>query len=75
MGPRAGLVERRKGNSLKMVVFWDVESCSLVDIDRRSIITLMMEAVSSSETSGYIYQTTQCNISKTAISILIAVRT
>jgi hypothetical protein len=45
---------------LKMAVFWDVPPCRV-----------MMEAVSSSETSVSIYQTTQ----KTAIFILVAVRT
>jgi hypothetical protein len=58
-----------------MAVFWDVAPCSLVDIDRcfrgayclhyqgvSSLTTLMMEAVSSSETLLNIYQTTWCNI-------------
>jgi hypothetical protein len=35
---------------MKMAVFWDVVPCSLVDIDRCFSVTLMMEAVSSSET-------------------------
>jgi hypothetical protein len=35
---------------------WDVAPCSLV------IAALMMEAVSTSETSVNIYQTTRCNI-------------
>jgi hypothetical protein len=39
-----------------MTVFWDVASCSLV------LITLMMEAASTSETSVNFYQTTQHNI-------------
>jgi hypothetical protein len=51
-----------------MAVFWDVASCSQVDTDRRfrgalsSIIRVMMKAVSSSETSINIYQTTRCYI-------------
>jgi hypothetical protein len=49
--------------SMKMAVFWDVSLCSLVYIDRRfrgaycHIVALMMEAVSSSETSVSMYQT------------------
>jgi hypothetical protein len=39
-----------------MVVLWGAAPCSL------AIITLMMEAVSSSETSPNIYKTTQCYI-------------
>jgi hypothetical protein len=41
-----------------MAVFSDVAQRSLVDIDW--VITLMVEAVNSSETSVIIYQTTQC---------------
>jgi hypothetical protein len=44
-----------------MTVFWDVATCSLVEIDRR-FIALMMEAVSSSEMLVSIYQTTRRNI-------------
>jgi hypothetical protein len=40
-----------------MAVFWDVPPCYLV---KRSI-ALMMEALSFSETSVNIYQTTRCN--------------
>jgi hypothetical protein len=49
---------------LKMAVIWDVAPGSQVDIDQRfrgaycSIIRAMIEAVSTSETSGNIYQTT-----------------
>jgi hypothetical protein len=35
---------------MKITIFWDVVPCSLVQIDRR-FIALMMEAVSTSETS------------------------
>jgi hypothetical protein len=43
---------------LKIVVFWDVSPCSVVDTDQRLVmIALMMEAVSNSETSVKIYQT------------------
>jgi hypothetical protein len=45
---------------MKMAVFWDVARCSVVDI--ASIIALMMEAVSSSETSVSVYQTTRRKI-------------
>jgi hypothetical protein len=47
---------------MKMAVFWDVASCSLVEIDRSTIIALMMEAVSTSETSATFYQTARRNI-------------
>jgi hypothetical protein len=60
--------------SMKMAVFWDVAPCSLVDTDRRfrgayclhhqGLITLMMDAVSSSETLVNIYQTTRSNFSE-----------
>jgi hypothetical protein len=48
--------------------FWGVvPSCSLVEVCRpfvltASLITLTMEAVSTSETSINIYQLTRCNI-------------
>jgi hypothetical protein len=45
---------------MKMTVFWDVSPCSLVQIDR--LIALMMEAVSTSETSINLYWTTRRNI-------------
>jgi hypothetical protein len=55
-----------------MAVFCDVAPCSLVDNDRhfrgasclivRVRVTLMMEAVSSSEILVIIYQTTRCDI-------------
>jgi hypothetical protein len=48
---------------MKMAVFWEVASCSLADIDRHCD-ALMMEAVSSSETSVSIYQTTRRKIPK-----------
>jgi hypothetical protein len=41
----------------KMTVFWDVAPWSLVGC-------LVMEAVSSSETSISIYQTAQCNFAE-----------
>jgi hypothetical protein len=47
--------------SMKMPVFWNVAPCSLIDV---WLITLMLEAVSSSETLVSIYQTTWCNISE-----------
>jgi hypothetical protein len=39
--------------SIKMAVFWDVVPCSLVEV-----ITLMIEAASTSEMSVNFYQTT-----------------
>jgi hypothetical protein len=48
---------------MKMAAFWDIAPCSLVDIDRRfRAIALMMEALSTSETSVNIYQTTRRNV-------------
>jgi hypothetical protein len=57
---------------MKMTVFWDVAPCSLVEVFRRAellitsiirtIITLMMEEVSTSETSVNFYQTARGNI-------------
>jgi hypothetical protein len=49
---------------MKMAVFSVVAPCRLVEVDRRfrgiaaSLITLMMEAASTSETSLNFYQTT-----------------
>jgi hypothetical protein len=52
---------------VKLAVFWNVAPCSLIEIDRRfrgvyRPIALVMEVVSSSETSVNIYQTTRPNI-------------
>jgi hypothetical protein len=53
---------------IKTTVFWDVAPCCLVEIYRRlevlvaSVISAMMEAASSSETSVNFYQTTRRNI-------------
>jgi hypothetical protein len=63
---------------MKMTVFWDVAACRLEQIGRSfrsaycldhqgptvSIIALMMEAASTSETSINFYQTTWRNISE-----------
>jgi hypothetical protein len=46
---------------MKMAVFWDVASCSLVEVYRR-FIALMMEAASTAETSVNFYQNTRRNI-------------
>jgi hypothetical protein len=45
---------------MKMTVFWDVALCSSADIV--SLVSLMMEAVSTSETSVNFTQTTRRNI-------------
>jgi hypothetical protein len=47
--------------SMKMTAFWDIEPCSLVEVDRR-FIALTMEAVNTSETSVNFYETTRRNI-------------
>jgi hypothetical protein len=45
---------------MKRTVFWDVALCSLIEVCRRfrGAIAMMMEAVSTSETSVNFYQTT-----------------
>jgi hypothetical protein len=45
---------------MKMAVFWVVEPCSLVEV-LPTLIALMMEAASTSETSVNVYQTTRRN--------------
>jgi hypothetical protein len=52
-----------------MTVFWDVVPCSLVEIDRRfrgasacNIIALMINAMSTSETSAIFYESIRRNI-------------
>jgi hypothetical protein len=56
---------------MTIAVFWDVAPCSLViltdvsevlTVSNIRVITLMMEATSTSETSVNIYQTTRRNI-------------
>jgi hypothetical protein len=47
--------------TMKMALFWDVSLCDLLDI-HVCVIALMMEAVSSSETSVIIYQIARPNI-------------
>jgi hypothetical protein len=42
---------------MKMDVFWVVVPCSLLEVYQRFIITLMMEAASTSETLVNFYQT------------------
>jgi hypothetical protein len=53
-----------------MAVFWDVAPCSLVEIDRRfrgQSVALMMEAVSTSESSVSFYRLLGATAQKTAI--------
>jgi hypothetical protein len=50
--------------SMNMAAFWDVAPRILVDIN--GFITIVTEAVSSSETSVNIYQTTLCNTPDTS---------
>jgi hypothetical protein len=47
---------------MKMSAFSDIEQCSLEEVDR--IIALMMEAISTSETSVNFYETTRRSILK-----------
>jgi hypothetical protein len=67
---------RRTTSSLNMTIFWDVTPCSLVDTDRclRGAYCLHHQG-DCSETSVSIYQTTWCYMQKTAVFILVAVRT
>jgi hypothetical protein len=45
--------------TMKMLVFWDNEQCNLVEVER---IDLIMQKVSTSETSVYFIDTTRRNI-------------
>jgi hypothetical protein len=51
--------------SMKMTAYWDIELCSLVQVDQRFrgayCDALMMEAVHTSETSVNFYKNTQRN--------------
>jgi hypothetical protein len=49
------------GASMKMRAFWDIEPCSLVGVYRR-FATLMMEAISTSETLVYFNDSERCYI-------------
>jgi hypothetical protein len=54
---------------MKMTAFWDITRCSRVEVERRfrgayclhhpGLITLMMEAVRTSDTSVYFNETTR----------------
>jgi hypothetical protein len=48
--------------TLKMAVFWDITPRSLVEVYQQAIISLMMEAASTSEKSVNFYQPTRRNI-------------
>jgi hypothetical protein len=47
-----------------MTIFWDVAPCSLVEVYRylRGLIALIIKALSASETTANLYQTTRLNI-------------
>jgi hypothetical protein len=47
---------------MKMTVFWNIVSCSLIELDVSGRIALMMEAVSTSEISINIHETIRRNI-------------
>jgi hypothetical protein len=53
---------------MNITAFLDVSPCSFIDVDRHVVITLMMEAICTSQTSVYFNDTTQhytpegCNI-------------
>lgn len=48
--------------SLNITVFWDVTSCSLVDIDQHDHHNDGDSVLSSSELSASIYQTAWCRV-------------
>jgi hypothetical protein len=56
--PHCATFEFLKATSMKMTVFWDIAPCSLGETERWWI-ALMMEAVSTSETSVNFSQTTR----------------
>jgi hypothetical protein len=47
---------------METIAFWDIAPCSFVDVYRRFIGALMMEAISNTETSVNFYRTTCRNI-------------
>jgi hypothetical protein len=60
---------KQQESFLKMAAFWDMDAFNLVEVDRRFIgsciiraIAIMMEAVRTYETSGYMYETTRRHI-------------
>jgi hypothetical protein len=73
VGTPRGLVGRYQRSEkhaalMKLTASWYIAPCSLVEVDRRfrgaSLINLRMEVISISETSVYLDETTQGNISK-----------
>jgi hypothetical protein len=49
---------------VQMTAFWDTTLCILVEVDRSFRGTLMIKAVSTSETSVYFHETTRRSISE-----------
>jgi hypothetical protein len=47
---------------METIAFWDIAPCSFVEVYRRFIGALMMEAISNMETSVNFYRTTCRNI-------------
>jgi hypothetical protein len=54
---------------MKMTAFWDVVLCFLVEV--RVIEAVMMEAVHTSETSGYLHETMVVHPTKLSLSLNI----
>jgi hypothetical protein len=51
--------------SMKMTAFWDIVPCTIVsEVHTAFIITMMMEALCTSEMSVYFYEITWCYISE-----------
>jgi hypothetical protein len=53
------------GDEYKDTAFWDIAPCCLIEADPRfRVITLMMDAEITFETSVHLYETTQRSISE-----------
>jgi hypothetical protein len=50
---------RIRNNLMKLRILWDMQPCSLVGVGRRFIVSDLMEAVCTSETSVYSNETTR----------------
>jgi hypothetical protein len=45
--------------NMNMTPFWDAAPCCLVEVDVSDVLTSLMEAESTPETSVYFYETTR----------------
>jgi hypothetical protein len=67
---RFHLTSVRNNHIGKITTFWNTAPCSVVEVNRRWVIPLMMEAVNITETSVNFYDTTGAVSDKTIIVIL-----